>query len=146
MSESDHHRRLVQALAREISADAIWCNPPIVYCDIQNGIALDVPPIIGNNRPDVFARDLATAALIIGEAKTANDIDNQHTFDQLASFFDYLRSQQQGELWMGVPWLNAGTAIRVCAHMRKKTAAQHVPIRVLSFMIGDTHIRRAWRE
>lgn len=146
MSESDHHRILVQALAREISADSIWCNQPILYCDILDGITLDVPPIIGSNRPDVFARDLATSASIIGEAKTTNDIDNQHTFDQLASFFDYLRSQPHGELWMGVPWLNAGTAIRVCTHMRKKSAALHVPIRVLSFMIGDTLIRRTWHE
>jgi hypothetical protein len=146
MSESDYHRSLVQALAMEISVDPIWSNPPILYCDIQNGITFDVPPIIGSNRPDVFARDLATAVLIIGEAKTSNDIDNRHTFDQLASFFDYLRSQPQGELWMGVPWLNAGTAMRVCTHMRKKTAAQDIPIRVLSFMIGDTCIRRTWRE
>lgn len=146
MSESEHHRSLVQALATEISADPVWCWPPVIYCDIQNGIALDVPPIIGCNRPDVFARDLVSAISIIGEAKTANDIDNQHTFDQLASFFDYLRSQPQGELWMGVPWLNAGTAMRVCTNMRKKTAAQHIPIRVLSFMIGDIRTRRMWRE
>jgi hypothetical protein len=147
MSESDHHRSLVQALVREISADPIWCNPPFLYCDIQNGIVLDLPPIIGSNRPDVFARDLTSSQLIIGEAKTPNDIDNQHSFDQLASFFDYLRGHSQGEFWMGVPWLNAGTAMRVCTHIRKKADAQHIPVRVLSFMIGgETYIRKEWRE
>ena len=144
MSESDQHRSLVQALAREISDSSLWQNPPILYCDIQDGSALDMPPIIGNNRPDVFARDLGV--LVIGEAKTANDIDNQHTFDQLISFFDYLCSQAQGEFWMGVPWLNAGTALRVCKHLRKKASAQRIPIRVLSFMVGNTNIKRVWHE
>lgn len=146
MSESDHHRSLVQALEKEISIDPIWQNHPIIFSDIRNGVALDVPPAIGSYRPDLFARDISTQLVIIGEAKTANDIDNQHTFDQLASFFDFLLSQRQGELWMGVQWLNAGTAIRVCTHIRKKMSAEHIPVRVLSFMIGDTRIRRIWHE
>lgn len=146
MSESDHHRSLVQALAGEISSDPIWDNPPIVYCDVQDGILADLPPIIGSNRPDVFARDLTTSLSIIGEAKTADDIDNRHTFDQLASFFDYLRHHPYGELWMAVPWLSAGTATRVCRLMREKQDAQHIPIRVAAFMIGNISLRRIWRE
>lgn len=146
MSESDQHRSLVQALAWEISESSLWQNPPILYCDIQDGATIDMPPIIGNNRPDVFARDLSEGIIVIGEAKTANDIDNQHTFDQLISFFDYLCSQAQGELWMGVPWLSAGTALRVCKQLRKRASAQHIPIRVLSFMVGNTSIKRVWHE
>lgn len=146
MSESNNHRNLVQALAGEISGDPIWATSPIVYCDIQDGVAIDLPPIIGSNRPDILARDIGASLSIIGEAKTSGDIDNRHTYEQLASFFDYLCSQSRGELWMGVPWLSAGTATRVCLHMRKISNAQHIPIRVVAFMIGNFSLRRTWRE
>jgi hypothetical protein len=147
MSESGNHRILVHALAREISGDAVWTKPPIVYSDLQDGtITSDAPPLIGGNRPDVFARAIGTSLSIIGEAKTAHDIDNRHTFDQLESFFDYLRVQQKAELWMGVPWLSAGTATRVCGHARKQSDALHVRFRVVAFMIGNTSLRRTWCE
>jgi hypothetical protein len=146
MSESDHHRNLVQALAGEITGDPVWAAPPIVYCDIQDGITSVLPPIIGSNRPDVFARDIGKSLSIIGEAKTSDDIDNRHTFDQLESFFDYLRVQPKAELWMGVPWLSAGTATRVCGRARKQSDALHVRLRVVAFMIGNTRLRRMWCE
>jgi len=146
MSESDHHRSLVKFLAEEIAGNAVWSNPPIVYCDVQDGNSMVLPPIIGSNRPDIFARDLATSLLIIGEAKTSDDIDKGHTFDQLASFFDYLNHQPAGELWMGVPWMSAGTAARVCKYVRTRMNVPHIPIRVIAFMIGNTTLRRTWRE
>lgn len=136
MSESGLHRNLVQALADAIAGDPVWAKHPIVYCDIQVGMCQDLPPIIGGNRPDVYARDLATSLSIIGEAKTPDDIDNRHTFAQLASFFHHLRHQPAGELWMGVPWMSAGTAFRVCKHVRTISNAQHIPFRVVSFNVG----------
>lgn len=147
MSESEHHRILVYALTREIAGDSVWANPPIVYCDIQEGtITSNAPPLIGSNRPDVFARDIGESMSIIGEAKTSHDIDSRHTFDQLESFFVYLRVQPKAELWMGVPWLSAGTATRVCAHARRKYDALHVRFRIVAFMIGNTSVRRMWCE
>ena len=102
--------------------------------------------IIGCNRPDVFARDIGATLSIIGEAKTTEDIDNRHTLGQLESFFDYLRLQPKGELWMGVPWLSAGTATRVCRLARKKSDALHVPFRVVAFIIANIIVRRTWCE
>ncbi len=138
---------LVHALAREIAGNAVWARPPIVYSDIlDETISSDAPPIIGSHRPDVFVRDIGASMSIIGEAKTSDDIDNQHTFDQLESFFNYLRVQPKAELWMGVPWLSAGTATRVCGHARKKSYALQVRFRVVAFMIGNTSLRRIWCE
>ncbi len=138
---------LVRALAREISGNAVWTNTPIVYSDIQDETnSCDSPPIIGSHRPDVFVRDIGASMLIIGEAKTSDDIDNQHTFDQLESFFSYLRTQPKAELWMGVPWLSAGTATRVCGHARIRSDALHVRVCVVAFMIGNASLRRMWCE
>lgn len=93
MSESDRHRSLVKALGDDIASDTRWAMPPIVYFDLQDGISGEPPPPIGANRPDAFARDISTGRTVIGEAKTTDDIDNQHTRDQLVSYFEYLRAQ-----------------------------------------------------
>lgn len=146
MSESEQHRFLVRALASDIVSDTRWNKSPVVYFDLQDLVSSEPPPYIGSNRPDVFARDLSTGRTLIGEAKTTDDIDNQHTIDQLTSFFDYLHTRSEGELWIGVPWLSAGTAIRVCKLIRKRTNSENIPICVISYVLGSLYIRRVWRE
>jgi len=146
MSESDHHRCLVRALAYEIADGAVWGRTPMIYCDLFDTIeGTCLPPLINGSRPDVFARDLGASLSIIGEAKTANDIDNPHTCEQLISFFDYLGHLPSAELWMGVPWLCAGTAMRICTHARARSSAPNVVIRVVAFMMGRTTFKRVWR-
>ena len=146
MSESDHHRNLVKALGDDIAYDSHWAMPPIVYFDLRDGVSGQPPPAIGPNRPDTFARDISTGRTIIGEAKTTDDIDNQHTCDQLVSYFNYLRTQPDGELWMGVPWTSAGTALRVSKLVRRQTQSEAIPICVVAYMIGATTFRKFWRE
>lgn len=146
MSESDHHRSLVKALGGDIASDTRWSKPPIVLFDLLDGLSGEPPPTIGANRPDAYARDISTGRTVIGEAKSTDDIDNRHTCDQLASYFDYLRAQSAGELWMGVPWLSAGTAIRVSKLLRQQTQSENIPICVVAYMIGATTVRRFWRE
>lgn len=146
MSESDLHRRLVYALSGDISNDVGWDKPPIVYVDLLDGVSGEPPPNISANRPDVFVRDISTSRTVIGEAKTTNDIDNQHTCDQLTSYFEYLSSQSEGELWMGVPWMSAGTAIRVSKLVRRQTQSESIPICIVAYMFSTTTFRRFWRE
>ncbi len=146
MSESDHHRNLVKALGDDIAYDSHWAMPPIVYLDLRDGVSGQPPPAIGPNRPDTFARDISTGRTIIGEAKTTDDIDNQHTCDQLVSYFNFLRTQPDGELWMGVPWTSAGTALRVSKLVRRQTQSEAIPICVVAYMIGATTFRKFWRE
>lgn len=146
MSESDQHRSLVKALGGDIASDTRWNKPPIVYVDLQDGVSGKPPPVIWANRPDVFARDISTGRTIIGEAKTTNDIDNQHTLDQLSSYFLYLQSHTEGELWMAVPWMSAGTALRVSKLVRHQTKSKAIPICVVGYMIGAKTVRKCWRE
>lgn len=146
VSESEHHRCLVRALGSDIASDSRWSHPPVVFFDLQDLGSSKPPPCIGTNRPDVFARDISTGRTLIGEAKTTDDIDNQHTTDQLTSYFDYLRTQSEGELWIGVPWLSAGTVIRVCKFIRKRTNSENIPICVIAYMLGPLSVRRVWRE
>lgn len=56
-----------------------------------------IPPLIGGYRPDIVARCTAACLeLVIAEAKTDGDIDNQHTRRQIGAFVDHLDAMTTG--------------------------------------------------
>ena len=62
-----------------------------VLADLQDTPGDPVPPLIGGYRPDIVARNiLMVPNLLIAEAKTDYDIDNQHTLDQIDAFVSHL--------------------------------------------------------
>jgi hypothetical protein len=67
-------------------------------------IGCDKPPIIGGYRPDVFAIDAPLTTTIIGEAKTAGDLETDHTHKQIADFTRFLCLQTNPVFVLGVPW------------------------------------------
>ena len=94
MSQSDAHRALVLTTARAIAQRHRAIR---VLSDIQKNPGDPVPPLICGYRPDIFARsELTDRHLFIAEAKTAHDIDNQHTLDQIAAFLCHLDTQPLG--------------------------------------------------
>lgn len=94
MSQSDAHRRLVVSTAQAIQR----CHPTMrITTDHQDIPGDPVPPCIGNHRPDIFARCTTTYVdLVIAEAKTNGDIDNQHTWSQIEAFVGHLDSMKAG--------------------------------------------------
>lgn len=147
MSESELHRFLVKALANEISNSLIWGKPPLIYCDIDElGICKSKPYNIGKSKPDVLAHDIEKNTNIIGEAKSPNDIDNPHTIQQLVEYFRYLSNRSNPMLWIAVPWMYAGTALRVGRFSRGLAETPSIPIKVAEYMVGDYNIKRHWSD
>ena len=138
MSESDQHRSLVKALGGDIASDTRWSKPPIVYFDLQDGVSGEPPPAIGANRPDAFAREISAGRTIIGEAKTTDDIDNQHTRDQLSSYFLYLQSQRTMD----------GRSVDVCGNCPsgQQACAPPDPVTGHPNLRGGLHDRRHDRQ
>lgn len=139
MSESFVHRTLVSALLDEMNART-WDPAPFLYADL-NGAA--VPPLIGNVRPDVYAHFTLQNRAIIGEAKTSADLESFHTSQQLEQYFRHLASKDDGELWLAVPWLSAGTAIRICAAIKAHSECS-IAFRVAAYMFGERQFSRVW--
>src|SRR5262249_34533249 len=93
MPESDLHKRLVTALASLVRKrrSSSW------FLFVDSGVqhpSDGCSPILGCARPDVYARENVSHHVIIGEAKTACDLDNSHTERQLFEYFRHLSGQQ----------------------------------------------------
>ena len=101
MSESNIHRELVEVVYQYIKNNT--------HPNYQCLICVDMPEmtrpssVIGNYIPDVlFWHD---DMLIIGEAKTKNDILRTHSQDQYKAYFDECRKFYGKSCFViGVPW------------------------------------------
>jgi hypothetical protein len=139
MGESLLHKILVSALLDEMNART-WDSAPFLYADL-NGAAL--PPIIGNVRPDVYAHFTTQNRAIIGEAKTSADLESFHTAQQLEQYFWHLETKDDGELWLAVPWLSAGKAVRICTAIKTQSECS-ITFRVAAYMFGERQFSRVW--
>jgi hypothetical protein len=105
VSEGDVHRQLVRLLSGRIGGDT-----PQAWASFVDGVGLDardgVPPILETYRPDIYAVERGSGRTVIGEAKTADDIDNNHTKRQLDAYFRHLAEGAAGEIWMAVPLMS----------------------------------------
>lgn len=139
MSESAVHRNLVAALMEDIARQP-WEFEPFLYAD-SNGVAL--PPLIGSARPDVYAHFSLQDRAIVGEAKTSRDLESFHTTSQFEAYFEHLGAKSGGELWLAVPWLSAGAAIRICTATKARMGSP-VPFKVSAWLLGEQNFSRAW--
>ena len=144
MGETDLHRRLVQGLASLLKKrrSGSW----FLFLDGKDfSESQGCPPILGSVCPDLYARENSGNYLIIGEAKTARDLDNEHTERQLCEYFAHLAAQDSGELLMAVPLLAAGAAHRLCRSAKVKASAEDIPFEITGWMFGRQAAHEVWR-
>ena len=94
MSQSEVHRNLVLS-----TADALeQYFPKILLCiDLQEFPGDPVPPLISGFRPDIIGYYAPISSdVVIAEAKTNCDIDNQHTFNQIDAYLNHLDTLSNG--------------------------------------------------
>lgn len=137
------HRRLVRLLSERIASDA-----PMSWASFIDGVAVGdrdgIPPYLEAYRPDIYAVERGSRRTIIGEAKTALDIDNDHTRCQLGAYFRHLAEGSAGEVWMAVPMMSAGTAHRVCRVVRQELGLNTVRFVITGWLIGPRPICETW--
>lgn len=92
MSQSEVHRRLVVDTSKAIQELYPRVN---ITKDILENPGDDIPQIVGNYRPDIFARTSdPRIQIVIAEAKTHNDLKHSHTLCQIDAFIKYLESKK----------------------------------------------------
>ncbi len=94
------------------------------------------PPAIGGYYPDVYLAPSRENPLIIGEAKTAKDLEKAHSMDQIASFLKYCSFHTDSLLILGVPWNMTRCARSLLCYLQLNNNAEKVATLVLDKLEG----------
>ena len=77
MSESNQHLVLVQKMYHWICNNLLNSDSGCIMVDLPSVSSKAKPPkTLDDFRPDLYAYEIDTNVLIIGEAKTYNDLEN----------------------------------------------------------------------
>lgn len=115
--ESQAHINLVNITAEYIKNIVPEDGHPLIYMDTSgNNNAVRV---IGNYIPDVYYNH--GGKLVIGEAKTINDFERQHSKEQFEAYMnEFLLFQGECTLVVGVPWQLVITAKNYFMRLRRQ--------------------------
>lgn len=103
MPESARHARLVKAIVAHAERRLGKVTDIVVREDAVRPIRGERPPKLAGFTPDVFATDVPTTRTLIGEAKTAADLETKHSRAQIAAFLEYLVHTPGGLFVLAVP-------------------------------------------
>jgi hypothetical protein len=99
------------------------------------------PPMLEGFVPDMLAETIPRTITVIGEAKSENDLESEHSFHQLLGYFRYLSSMEHSALVISVPWPSAATARAVVKSARNSvTQAGKVRFYILDGVTNECSI------
>ena len=127
MNESPNHVELVGKLLAWISENYSTTDALCIFRDGSNVAGSDKPPLIGSFFPDILAEDTPPTVTIIGEAKTAADLETSHSEKQFRAFIEYLSFRANPRLVIATPWHVRNTAIAIVSKLSCELSAGHVP-------------------
>ncbi len=119
--ESQIHINLVNIAAEYIRSIVPVYEHSLIYMDtLGNNNAVRV---IGNYIPDVYYN--YGGKLVIGEAKTLNDFERQHSKEQFEAYMkEFLFFQGECILVVSVPWQLVITAKNYFARLRRQMGVE----------------------
>jgi hypothetical protein len=122
MGQSDEHRWLVRSLMSHWERGLTGTS--FILADGDSGLPC---PSIGGFRPDLYHAHPVDQLIKVGEAKTALDVERQHSLDQLCAFYAYLSKCTRGELHLSVEWSAVDAMFFAARGCRRKAQALAVP-------------------
>lgn len=130
--ESLEHVRLVERLIGIVQKNHTTGRGLMIFAD-HHDYGRDLPPQIGGFTPDLFAHDLPTSFRVVGEAKTPNDLESPRSLRQLRAFLVHLSLNENGTLYLAVPWYVVPRATHVLNRLK-----QSCQTTVVTSVIGCT--------
>lgn len=146
MSQSDAHKNLVLQVVTELESRYLQIS---IVADIQQNPGDPVPPLIDGFRPDVYATMSKDSVLmvVVAEAKTDGDLDNEHTDAQLSAFINYLEQQGNGSFILAVTGHSADHAKTLLRFMHQTNRVKNTVLAVFDsydFWELDTNSGLLW--
>lgn len=103
MPESAQHARLVRAILARLETHLGPLANIMVRDDSLSPFRGERPPPLPRFVPDVYATDVPTTRIVVGEAKTAKDLERDRSHEQIASFLEYLTDTPGSLFILAVP-------------------------------------------
>jgi hypothetical protein len=101
--ESKLHKTLVKIIERWIKSYS--SEEMIVYADSEDSFLGNIPPKIDTFIPDIFAKEINSKYVIIGEAKSSQrDLESEHSEGQLVAYLKYCKNQSESIVVLAVPF------------------------------------------
>ena len=128
MSVSSDHELMVSHLIKWIDGGEGPIGVQNLFCECSYHPEIkNFPPNINGHRPDVFASAKGDPTLLlIGEAKTTQDLETQRTEIQLGAFARHLTELGKGYLALGVTWNNVPSARSLLKKIMIREGAQEI--------------------
>ena len=125
MGETKEHSNLVERMFNYVKKNFPYY---LVSADIQNRTGDEIPGKIGGYRPDLFAYNEQNGHHIIGEAKTSRDLESRHSIDQIKAFLNYLKTKNNSDFMLSVPYESADRAKVVLSFIHKDLDLKEIKI------------------
>jgi hypothetical protein len=106
----------------------------LVLADLPSFLGDSKPPAIEGYYPDVWAKEVRSGFVAIGEAKTARDIENRHSTEQFGAFLRYCNALESAVLVVAVPWMMVNCAKAHIRRIKKNTNTQAVNVVFLAML------------
>jgi len=126
LAESIKHTALVQIIISYIGREHAHLTALGVVNDLSSPLRAEKPNRIDGFVPDVYAFDAPLTTVIIGEAKTQDDLETERSRKQLAAYLSFLGHQHTGILILAVPWQVKRRANAIVEGLRAETGAASV--------------------
>ena len=104
MAESIVHMTLVNAIVAWIDSETALARQLAILVASPSASASQCPPIVGGSIPDVYGRCGQNRIAVLGEAKTAGDIETNRSRRQYETYLKHLAAFDDATLVAAVPW------------------------------------------
>ncbi len=126
LAESSKHTTLVQTIISYIGREHSQIAALGIVNDLSSPLHAEKPNRIDGFVPDVYAFDAPLTTVIIGEAKTQDDLETEHSRKQITAYLSFLGHQQTGIFILAVPWQAKRRARAMVEALRAETGATSV--------------------
>lgn len=118
MAESSAHMEYVNLLSAFVETLVPSKYIPLIYLDNPES-PLKPPRTTNNFTPDLFYSN--EGLLVIGEAKTAEDVDRAHSINQYEDYYnDAINFDGKAIIVLCVPWHRMSTVKNIMRRIKKK--------------------------
>lgn len=138
MAESELHITLVRHLFSWVRDNLFDGDAGNIYVDLPEMLRCAKPTnLICGVRPDLSARRRENNLLVLGEAKTATDLETRHSILQYNSYIEECESYPgPAMIVLAVPWHARRTAHNLLLSLLREKASRKTQIHVLDNLPG----------